>query len=50
VQAIRDSGKVGPLYAKSLEDLAQVYEEWTKTEDGVNFRSDAEQAVCANFA
>lgn len=36
-------------YAKDLENLAKVYHQWTLTKDGQEYRSEARQAVCADF-
>ena len=50
VQIIRDGGSVGPNYAKEFEALAAQYAEWTKGADGTDFKTEAQQAVCALFA
>ncbi len=36
-------------YGKDLEAMAAEYEKWTKTADGREYRSEARQAVCADF-
>jgi hypothetical protein len=36
-------------YAWQLEDLAGKYEKWLKTADGKDYRTEAQQAVCADF-
>lgn len=47
---IRQSSTVGPRFAKEFEELATRYDEWTLTQDGQEFRTEAEQNVCALFA
>jgi hypothetical protein len=36
-------------YARQLEDLAGKYDKWIKSADGKEYRSEAQQAVCADF-
>jgi hypothetical protein len=50
VYAIRQSGHVGPRFATDFEKLAGQYEKWTQTADGQEYRTEAQQAVCALFA
>jgi hypothetical protein len=53
VTIIRNADKVPePVhkhYARELEELAAKYDKWTKTPDGKDYRSEAQQAVCADF-
>lgn len=50
VQVIRQSGQVGPRFAIEFENLAEQYRKWTETKDGQEYRTQAQQAVCALFA
>jgi len=50
IRIIRESGTVGPRFAREFEELARRYQEWTRTPPGQEFRTEAEQAVCALFA
>lgn len=50
IVAIHASGVVGQRYGKELETLALVYYEWSQSKEGAEFRSEVDQAVCANFA
>ncbi len=38
-----------PRFAKGFEDLAGQYHSWSQSPDGQNFRTPAEQAICALF-
>ena len=49
VHAIRESGQVGPRFAIEFEALAQQYQDWMGTNDGQEYRTGAQQAVCALF-
>jgi hypothetical protein len=50
VGIIRESGAVGPRFAKEFEELATRYQQWTQSPDGQEFRTEAQQTVCALFA
>jgi hypothetical protein len=50
VNIIRGAGSVGPNFAKEFEALAGQYAEWTRGPEGQDFRTEAQQAVCALFA
>jgi hypothetical protein len=50
VVIIRKRGSVGPKFAKEFETLARQYTEWTQGSDGADFRTEADQVVCALFA
>jgi hypothetical protein len=49
IQVIRQSGAVGPRYGQALEELEKVYAKWTQSKAGQVYRTEADQAVCANF-
>jgi hypothetical protein len=40
---------VGPGYGKALEELAGKYNRWTKSANGKDYRSEEQQAICADF-
>lgn len=40
---------VDKRYAWALEDLAHKYDAWAMSPDGAEYRSEAQQAVCADF-
>ena len=50
VQIIRPRGYVDPRFASEFQDLAERYRQWTETPDGQEYRTEAQQAVCALFA
>src|SRR5262249_16912747 len=50
IRIIRESGTVGPRFAREFEELARRYQEWTRTPPGQEFRTEAEQACGALFA
>jgi hypothetical protein len=50
VQIIRTGGTVGPNFATEFETLSKQYYEWTQSPAGQEFRTEAQQAVCALFA
>ena len=41
---------LGGKYASEFEGLHKLYESWTKTTDGKDFRTAQQQAICAKFA
>ena len=36
-------------YARQLEDLAIEYDAWTRSPEGADYKTEAQQAVCADF-
>ena len=49
IKAIRADRDVGDTFAKEFEDLANLYDAWTKLPDGKEFRTDSAQCVHAMF-
>jgi hypothetical protein len=49
VDILRQSGDVGPRFASEFEWLANQYRHWSETIDGQEYRTDAQQSVCALF-
>ena len=47
---IRSGGSVSPNFGKEFETLAGQYVQWTQTPDGQEFRTEAQQVVCALFS
>ena len=50
VLALRENGQVGPRFGAELEHLAGLYRQWTETKAGAEYRTEAQQTVCALFA
>jgi hypothetical protein len=50
VKVLRASGSVGPRFAAQFEELARYYQQWTATQEGEEYRTEAQQTVCALFA
>jgi hypothetical protein len=48
IQEIRKS--VGPKYAQNFEELFKQHQKWTQSEDGRDYRTAEQQAICARFA
>ena len=48
VEEIRKS--LGNKYAENFEGLHNQYQAWIKSPDGIDYRTAAQQAICARFA